>query len=223
MRRISHESYANIFGIVYLALVTNGLLLLASLPLVVLLVTTDPARSWMLLALAAPLAAPGVTAAFTVFREHGAGSTTPARDFVKGIRATWRRALQIGGMLSALVVVLLVDVRAFAGTSFAVVLIPVLAVLTVLALAVGLLALVAVAEDPTARLRGILRASVFLAARRWHLSLVSLLVLGVQVALFTALPAIALGVTASAALYLAWANSRYSLRPVLAIADTQTA
>ncbi|WP_243075502.1 DUF624 domain-containing protein [Microbacterium sp. SS28] len=220
---LSQDAYANVFGVAYLALITNALLLAASLPLAVLLITTDPARSWPLLAVAAPLAAPGVTAAFTVFRAHGDGSTTPARDFVRGLRATWRRALAIGAMLTALVVVLLVDVRAFSGTSFGVVAIPLLGVLTVLAAACGLLALVAIAEEPTARIRDVLKASAYLAVRRWHLSAVSLLILGLQVALFATLPAIALGITASAALYLAWANSRYTLRPVLGIADARTA
>jgi uncharacterized membrane protein YesL len=223
LRRISHESYANVFAVVYLGLVTNALLLIACLPLVVLLVTTDPARSWPLLAIAAPLAAPGLTAAFTVFREHARGSVTVARDFIAGLRATWRRSLALGGMLSAVVVVLLVDVRAFAGTPLGVVAVPLLAVLTVLALATGLLGFVAIAEDPRVRLRDVLRASAWLAVRRWYLSAVSLVVLAAQAVLFTSLPAIALGLTASAALYLVWANSRFALRPVLAIPDTQTA
>ncbi|MFH8252288.1 DUF624 domain-containing protein [Microbacterium sp. B2969] len=223
LRRISHESYANVFGVVYLGLMTNALLLVASLPLVVLLVMTDPARSWPLLAIAAPFAAPGVTAAFAVFREHAAGSTSVARDFVRGWRATWRPAVALGGMLSALVVVLLVDVRFFSDSPFGVVAIPFLGVLTLLALGIGLLAFVAIAEEPGARLRDLLRASAWLAVRRWYLSAVSLLVLAAQAALFASLPAIAIGIAASAALYLAWANSRFTLRPVLAIEDTKTA
>ncbi|WP_345801383.1 ferredoxin-NADPH reductase [Microbacterium sp. AZCO] len=223
LRRISHESYANVFGVVYLGLMTNALLLAASFPLVLLLVTTDPARSWPLLAVAAPLAAPGLTATFTVFRAHAAGSTTVARDFVGGLRATWRRSLALGAMLSTLVVVLLVDVRFFSDSPFAVVAIPALAVLTVLAMGTGLLAFVAIAEDPHARLRDLLRASAWLAVRRWYLSAVSLLVLAAQATLFASLPAIAIGLTAAAALYLAWANSRFTLRPVLAMEDAQAA
>jgi hypothetical protein len=52
---------------------------------------------------------------------------------------------------------------------------------------------------------------------------VTLLVLVSQAMLFASFPAIALGITASAALYLAWANSRYTLRPVLDIEAAQTA
>jgi len=223
MRRISHQTYANVFGVVYLGLMTNVLMLVACLPIVALLVTTDPARSWPLIALVAPLAAPAATAAFTVFREHTRGSNTVARDFVAGWRATWRRSLALGAMLSALVVVLLVDVRALSATGFSVVAIPLLAVLTVLALAAGVLSLVAIADEPRARLRDVVRASAYLAVRRWYLSAVTLLVLVSQAMLFASFPAIALGITASAALYLAWANSRYTLRPVLDIEAAQTA
>ena len=111
--------------------------------------------------------------------------------------------------------VLLVDVSLLAGSDLAVVTVPLLGVLTVLAVSVGLLALVAVAEVPSARLRDVLAASAVLALRRWYLTVVSLLIVATQAALFVNLPAIGLGITASAALYLAWANSRYALRPVL--------
>ena len=90
-----------------------------------------------------------------------------------------------------------------------------LLVLAFVAVATTLLALVGVAEEPGARLRDILRAAAVLGTRRWYLTAVSLLALGTQAWLFVSMPAIAMGLTASAALYLAWANSRYSLRPVL--------
>ena len=54
MRRISHDTYATVFAVVYLGVVTNALLLVSSLPLVLLLVTTDPLTSWPLIAIAAP-------------------------------------------------------------------------------------------------------------------------------------------------------------------------
>lgn len=217
MRTFSNEGYSNVFGVVYLGLMTNVLVLTASLPLVLLLVTTDPMRSWLLLAVAAALAAPAGTAAFTVFGEYTRGSTTVARDFVAGLRATWRPALAVGGMLSCVVVVLFVDVRALSGTGFALVAIPVLLVLVVLTFALGLHALVAVAEQPHARLRDTLRASVYLSLQRWPLSALSLTVLALQMVFFTSFPALALGVTGSGALYIVWANSRFALQPVLGI------
>ena len=49
-----------VFGTVYAALMTNLLLVVGCAPLVLGLVVTDPARSWPLLALVAPLCAPGL-------------------------------------------------------------------------------------------------------------------------------------------------------------------
>ena len=70
MKTLAHGTYTMITGVVYLALITNLLLVLACLPLVLLLITTDPARSWPLLAVAAPLCAPGVSAAFATFLDQ---------------------------------------------------------------------------------------------------------------------------------------------------------
>ena len=89
---LRRRSHATASSLVYLGLVTNLLLVVACLPLVVLAVVTTPLRSWPLLAAAAPLAAPGVAAAFTVFREHsGGGGTGPVRTFLAATRRRWRQ------------------------------------------------------------------------------------------------------------------------------------
>ncbi|KQP74214.1 ferredoxin-NADPH reductase [Microbacterium sp. Leaf288] len=212
---VSHETWASLIGMIYLGLIVNLLLVVSSLPLVVLLVTTDPLYSWPLLAIAVPLAAPGLAAAFRAFREHGEGGLGPIRAFVAGLRATWRRALLIGAAVAAVVVVLLVDVRMLSTTAVAVFTVPLLGVLALLAIAVGLVALVAISEVPTARLRDVLRAGLYLSLRRWYLTAASLAALAAQVAVFATAPALGLGLTASAALFFAWTNSRFTLRPVL--------
>lgn len=215
MNRVTHTTWASILSFVSLLLITNLLLVVSCLPLVMLLMTTDPALSWPLIALATPLATPGVCAAFRAFREHGAGGSGPVAAFWAGLRDTWRRSLLIGSATTALVVVLLVDVRALSATDAAVFVIPLLAVLVVLAVAASLLALVGLAEVPTAGWRDLLRASVYLSLRRWYLTAVSLGVLVAQAGVFQAAPALGLGITASVVLYLAWTNSRFTLRPVL--------
>jgi uncharacterized membrane protein YesL len=220
---VSHETWASLIGMIYLGLIVNLLLVIACLPMVALLVTTDPVYSWPLLAVAAPLAAPGLAAAFRAFREHGAGGLGPIRAFVAGLRDTWRRALLIGVAVAAVVVVLLVDVRMLSNTALAVITVPLLAVLALVALAVGLVALVAIAEVPAARLRDVLRASLYLSLRRWYLTVASLAALAAQVAVFATAPALGLGLTASAALYFAWTNSRFTLRPVLALGEKAVA
>ncbi|HZU94141.1 MAG TPA: DUF624 domain-containing protein [Microbacterium sp.] len=215
MTRISHDTWATILGVVYLGLMVNFLVLVAAAPLVVLLITTDPVLSWPLLALAVPLAAPALTGAFTAFREFGRGEPQVVRSFLRGWKATWRKGMLIGVAAAASVVVLLVDVRAVAALPASVVVVPVLALLTVIAVATALVALVALAEAPQARLRDMLKAALYLSVRRWYLTALSFAVLGVQFALFTTMPAIAIGLTCAPALYVAWANSRHTLRPVL--------
>lgn len=223
--RIKHETYSAIFHMVYLGLATNALLLIGSAPLVIGLVVTDPTRSWPLLALVAPLCTPAVVAAFAVL-----GNTSGAcearrcvtgdrvgvvREFGRVWRSSWRRATVLGAMATAALVVLGVDVAWAWGRQIGAIMIPVLVMLMVLVVATSLLALVALAERPTARLRDVLRCSVYLAVRRWYLTAVSLLVLGLLAALFASRPALAVGLAASPLLYVVWANSRFSLRPAL--------
>ncbi|MFB7252461.1 DUF624 domain-containing protein [Microbacterium sp. NPDC056234] len=221
MRRVSHSTWASILGVVYLGLMVNFLVLLAAAPFVVLLLTTDPMHSWPLLALAAPLAAPALTAAFSAFRANAEGETQVVRAFWQGWKATWRTAMLLGLAGTALIVVLLVDVRAVADTPASVAVVPVLAILTLVALATALVGLGALAEVPSARLRDAVKAALYLSIRRWYLTALSFAVLAVQVALFTTMPAIAIGLTAAPALYVAWANNRYTLRPVLEIAEVR--
>lgn len=216
MMRITHETYGQVFGTVYLALMTNLLLVVSGLPFVLTLVSTDPVRAWPVLAVLAPLAAPGVTAAFCVYRAFSAeGTVRVARTFVRAWRATFRRAFTVGAMVSAALVVLGVDVRATWTTTVGAVAIPVFVGLGVLAFAVGVVGLVAVAERPDARLRDLLKASLYLAVRRWYLTAVSLTTLGVLAGIVAARPAIGFGLAAAPLLYVVWANSQFALRPVL--------
>lgn len=215
MKRISHDTFGAVIGVAYLGLMTNLLLVVTASPLVVLLMTSDPAASWPLLAIAAPICAPALTAAFTVFRDHKRGGTAVVRSFLAAWRATWRKAMTLGAIVTAVIVVVLVDVRFFATGPMSVVVVPALAIVALVAAAVALVGLVAIAEEPSARLRVVLKASLYLAVRRWYLTVVSLILLALQFALFTTVPAIALGVSMAPALYLAWANSRYTLAPVL--------
>ncbi|WP_349899184.1 YesL family protein [Parafrigoribacterium soli] len=220
MRAIPHGVYSAIFGVVYLGLMTNALLVVGCLPLIALLVTTDPAYSWPLIVVAIPLCAPSLSATFAVFGGNAQGDPSVLRLFLRAWRLNWRPSMLLGSLVAVALTVLLVDVRFFAGGQAGVVIIPVLAVLTALSLALGAVGLVAIAEEPRARLRTVVTVSLYFLARRWYLTAVSLAVLIAQAVLFSSIPAIALGVTATPALYLVWANSRYSLRPAI---DTESA
>lgn len=214
--RIRHETLATIFDLVYLVLMSNLLLVIGCLPVVVGLIATDPARSWPLLALVAPLCAPGLCAVFAVFSAYGNDrSTTVITTFVRAWRASLRRACALGAVTTAVLVVLGVDVRAAWGKPVGAIAIPILVVAGVLVGATALLAVVTLAERPAARLRDVACACLYLALRHWYLTALSFVVLGVLQALLASRPALALGVAAAPLLYTVWANSRFSLRPVL--------
>ncbi len=215
MRRISHDTYASVFSTVYLGLMVNVLLLVGCAPLLFLLLTTDPALSWPLLLIALPLCAPALAGALTAFRAHGLGESRVVRAFWAGWRRTAAKALLIGAIVALALAVVLVDVRAVSAASWSVVVVPLCATVALLVVATAPIALTALAEAPGTPLRVLLSTAAVLAVRRWYLSAVTLLVLAGQAVLFTTSPALALGLTAAPALYLVWANARFSLRPVL--------
>ncbi|WP_144834614.1 ferredoxin-NADPH reductase [Microbacterium sp. BH-3-3-3] len=215
MRRISHDTYASVFATVYLGLIVNVMLAVACAPFLIVAMTTDPAASWPLLLLTAPLCAPALAGALTAFRAHGMGEGRVVRVFWAGWRRTAGKSLAIGALAAIVVTLALIDVRAVATASWGVLVVPLCLSVVLLALAVAPVALTALVEAPGTPLRVLLSTAAVFAVRRWYLSAVSLLVLAGQAVLFTTSPALALGLTAAPALYLVWANARFSLRPVL--------
>ena len=149
MARITHDNFALVFGVAYLGLMTNALLVVSCLPLVVLLAATDPADTWPLLAGFSPLAAPAVTAAFTVFRRYSDdGSVEVFRGFWRAWWATARRALPLGLAAAAVLIIALLDIRALAATDHAALAVPPLAVVSLLVVALLPVVLAALAEAP---------------------------------------------------------------------------
>lgn len=214
--RIRHETLSAIFDLAYVALLTNLLLVVSCLPLVAGLLVTDPARSWPLLALVAPLCAPGLCAAFAALSAFSAErGNAVARTFAAAWRASLRRAVALGALTTAALVVFGVDARAAWGRPVGAAAIPVLVTAMILVAATSLLALVVIAERPTVRLRDALRACLYLALRRWYLTAFSMGVLALFEALVASRPAIAFGLAAAPLLYVVWANSRFTLREAL--------
>ncbi|NHI16604.1 ferredoxin-NADPH reductase [Microbacterium excoecariae] len=213
--RIGHDAYATAFGAAHLVLVVNALLVVGCAPLVAVLATTDPSLSWPAIACAAALTGPPVTGAFGAFRAHRDGERSVLRPFVRAARAGGWRALAVSAATSATVTVAAADAVLIAGESWAVAVLPALVVVAALALATGAIALAALAEAPRTPLTRLGAVSAAVAVRRWPFSLATLAVAGAQAAVFVAAPALAVGITASACLYVAWAGSRHALTPVL--------
>lgn len=215
MKRIPHSVYSTLFGVVHLALGINFSLAVVALPFLVLLVTTDPSLAWPALALAAVPAGMGIAAAFGTFRAHADGEPSVFRTFFRQLGRTWKQSLALSALVVAIVVVAAVDVFVLVPTGPGAVAAPLLVIVALLALATGIVGFAAIAEDPHARIRDVLRISLLIAVRRWPFTLASFVVIGVQAAVITQAPALGIGLTAAACLYVVWAGSRYSLRPAL--------
>jgi uncharacterized membrane protein YesL len=178
-----------------------------------------------LLAIVAPLCAPAIVGVFAVMTSIGAsggwsagsagGAMAVLRVFGRAWRASLRPAIALGAVTTLALVVLGVDVAWAWGRPIGAAAIPVLVTLMVLVVSTATLALVVLAERPAVRLRDTLRASLYLAVRRWYFTGVSLVVLLLLVEVIAMRPAIGLGLVATPLLYVVWAGSRYSLRPAL--------
>lgn len=218
MGHLPLEAWTRAAGTLYVGLATNVALSVVLAPLLVVLVVVPGATaSWpFLVLLAGALGAPALTAAAACFAAHAAtGSTAALRTFAAAWARSLRRAVPLGLGAGAVLVVVGVDAVVLAGTAVGALSLPVLAVVGALAVAVTVLAAVALAERPDARLRDVARPAVWLAVRRWPSTLLSLAVLALLGAAIAVRPAVGLGLAAAPLLYVVWAGSRWSLRAVL--------
>jgi uncharacterized membrane protein YesL len=225
--RIRPEVFLAATHTLYAALMSNLLLVVGCAPLVAGLLITDPARSWPLLAFVAPLGAPALVGVFAVMAAISApGVWSPAPDgrgapitvlatFGRAWRAALGRATAIGALAMLVLVILGVDIAWAWGKTIGAAAIPVLVTCMVLVASTTILALVTLAERPAVRLGAALRAALYLAVRRWYLTAVSLAAVLALARVIAERPAMGFGLLAFPLLYIVWAGSRYSLRPVL--------
>lgn len=214
---LASDTWETIFGLAYLVFGTNAFLTMMSLPLIIVLITTDPLQSWPLLALTAVLAAPALAGAFGAFRSYSVDKDGAiAHAFMRTWRRLFWRSLLFGVISVGALVIAGVDFVAAQHLRYGAVIIPIVTVFAILANIAALLGLVASVERPESRIRDALRVGLYFGVRRWYLTLVSAIAFVSLAALFLTHPALGLGLAASPLLYAVWGNSRYSLQPVLA-------
>jgi uncharacterized membrane protein YesL len=212
-----HETWVHVIATIWVFLGTSLFIVLATLPFLTVLITTNPVHSWALLALLAPLCAPAAVAASTVFIAFtDEGSVSLVRTFARGWRRALTSSLRTGAAASIALVILGVDAHAFSGTTLGAVTLPLLAVLAVLVVVTTLHVVVGLAERPDLKVRHLARAGLYLALRRWYLTALSLFVLAILAGAVATRPALGLGLALAPLLYVVWAGCRYALRPVLA-------
>ncbi|MFD7658533.1 hypothetical protein ACFV4N_31550 [Actinosynnema sp. NPDC059797] len=217
---MSHEIWTRVFATAHALLATGVLVVLASAPFLAVLLFTPVEATWPLLVLTAPLLGPAAAAAHVVCASAARDDGSPVvRGFPRAWRRHARRASAVSGAATAALLVLVVDVRAAWGTPVGAVATPVLAVLAVLTAATALVALTAVVEHPDVPVRRLVRACLFLAVRRPHLTLVSLVALWVLAAAVATAPVPALVLLTGPVLFVTRVSGHAALRPLRVRAD----
>jgi len=208
---LSRPGFDLVFGYVYTGLAVNLSVAVANLPLGVgLALARDPAEAWPFFLLLSLTLAPSLVGAFAAFEEFNLGETTPFRAFWRAWRRSWRRASLLGLALGALVLVVGLDLATTAGTALGSLLAPIVALVAALAVASTVLALVGFAVVDAAP-AALLKASAYLAVRRWPLTLLSLAALAAAIVLVLAQPVLGALLGVAPLLFVVFSNARATL------------
>ncbi len=211
-----YTAYIHVGGMVYMAFMANLLLTIANLPLLFLFVATDVRVTWLPVLALTPLLTISLAAIFTVFERFTYdGTVNVVREFVRAWASYARRAGTIGLFAGMGMFVLAVDIAAVWGTAVGGAAIPLFCAFMALLLATAMHVVVAI----TLRVEGrsgidLWKACLYLAVRRWYLTLMSMLMIGLLLSLIYATPAWGAGLAASPILYVAWTNTRQALLPI---------
>ncbi|HVX08833.1 hypothetical protein [Humibacter sp.] len=212
--RIRHDTVETIFGYAYAILMVDVLLVASNLPLAIMLfVTVDSLQYWPFFLVLSLTLAPSVAGAFEVFRAmRDEGRPRPFAAFLHGYRRRGAAAFVVGLASAVVVALALFDGTALAGTVWAPLLGPLLAVLGVGSIAVELYALAGLVVFPSVSVRAIAKASLYLAVRRWYFSVVGLVMVGLIGAAVLLQPVLGAVLVPGILLYAVFANAQYAFQ-----------
>lgn len=216
------ETFGSIFGFIYTFLAGNALLAVANAPLVLSLsLVANPAAAWpFFLALSVTLAPSlaGIFAAFKALNDDG-GAVKPVAAFLQGYKRSFAKAAVLGvgavallmflGVDLALVHNLGVDVQGIA------LLVPLIVVAAAVTVSLAVTAIAGVVLLPEARLKSILKASLYLVVQRWYLSLAMLILLGIIVSAAVLQPVLGIALAPAPLLFVIWSNASYAFHAAL--------
>lgn len=236
----SGSVWTTIGDFVFSAIRLNLAVAIGCLPVVAILVlAVEPLRAFPTLIFAAWLSAPGLAACFSAFRDapgfssglgtHEDLSDSPAiyarfwevddtsilRPFFRAYRELFVRSLLTSALPLGLAMVLAVDAAWLMQTGVGRGLVPALLLVASVCLVDWLISLAFVTELREDSRWQIVKAAAYCSLRKWYLSLITLMVLALLAAGIVYAPIPMLGIAASLALYLTWANCRWSALPVL--------
>lgn len=212
------ETFGGVFGFVYTFLAGNVLMALANAPLVLCLaLVADPIAAWpffLALSVTIPPSLAGLFASFQALNDDRAAAR-PVASFLRGYRRGFRRAAVLGLAAVAALLFLGVDLVIVQSMPAAAVLVPVIVVAAALTASVAVLAIAGVVLLPEAGLKGLLKASIYLAVQRWYLSLATLVLLGIIAAAALVQPVLGVALAPAPLLFVVWSNAAYAFHTVL--------
>ncbi|WP_323960140.1 DUF624 domain-containing protein [Arthrobacter sp. JZ12] len=210
---LGFETFSSIFAFVYTFLAVNVSLAVTNAPLVFFLyAVVEPAASWPFFLALSVTVLPSLGGAFAAFADlRGEESVDrPFAAFFRGYRAAFRRAALAGLAAVVVLFVLGVDLALVAGQPAGVLLAP-LAVLGIVAVVVCAVHLVAGAVLlPSARLRDLAKAALFISVRRWYLSAAALVLLGIVAGAALVQPVLGVALVPAPLLFIVWSNAAYA-------------
>ncbi len=216
------ETFGSIFGFIYTFLAGNALLAVANAPLVLCLsLVADPAAAWPFFLAFSVTIAPslaGIFAAFKALNDDG-GAVKPVAAFLRGYKRSFAKAALLGVGAVALLMFLGVDLAVLQSNvqtiPGAALLVPLIVVAAAVTVSLTVTAIAGVVLLPEAKLKSILRASLYLVAQRWYLSLAMLVLLGIIVSAAVMQPVLGIALAPAPLLFVIWSNASYAFYAVL--------
>ncbi len=219
---LGFETFGSIFGFIYTFLAGNVLLAAANAPLVLSLsLVADPAAAWpFFLALSVTIAPSlaGIFAAFKALNDDG-GAVKPIAAFLRGYKRSFAKAALLGVGAVAMLMFLGVDLAVIQNNAAAIpgaaLLVPLIVVAAAVTVTLSVTAIAGVVLLPEAKLKIILKASLYLAVQRWYLSLAMLILLGIIVSAAVLQPVLGIALAPAPLLFVIWSNASYAFHAVL--------
>jgi len=216
------ETFGSIFGFIYTFLAGNALLAVANAPLVLSLsLVADPAAAWPFFLTLSVTIAPslaGIFAAFKALNDDG-GAVKPVAAFLRGYKRSFAKSAVLGVGAVAILMFLGVDLAVIQNNAStlpgAALLVPLIVVAAAVTVTLSVTAIAGVVLLPEAKLKSILKASLYLVAQRWYLSLAMLILLGIIASAAVMQPVLGVALAPAPLLFVIWSNASYAFHSVL--------
>ena len=213
------ETFGSIFGFVYTFLAVNFLLAAANAPLVFFLsFVGDPVAAWPFFLALAVTVGPSLAGAFNAFHvlaEEDGPAVRPVAAFLRGYKQSFRRAAPVGLAAVVLLGFLVFDLVILQSMPGAAVLVPLTLTAAAVVVSVSLLMIAGVVLVPQAGLKSLAKAALYLAVKRWYLSLAALALLGIIAAAALTQPVLGTALAPAPLLFVVWSNAAFSYKAAL--------